>query len=376
MGHFNIPFSKPTISGDELENIQYEIINNKIGESIRNVNEFISNKTNSLATFFCTSCSHALEMSGLILDLKPGDEVIIPDYTFVTSASSFALRGVKLVFCDINLSDMALDFDALKNAITSKTKAVVWVDYAGNPGRAKDVKDFCKKNNLPLIQDAAQSFGSWIGHDIEQVIVGDFVVYSFHSTKNINSGGEGGALCITNPIYVSGAEVIYEKGTNRKAFVRGEVDKYSWRDLGASFAGSWCQAAFLWPQLQKLEMITLERQKIWQLYHKAIRENSRLASEGWVFPLLENCYNGHIFWLLSPNECINTKLRNYLKENLIEVTSHYQSLSQSPAGLRYGRISENVKNSISASENLLRLPLWYGMTTYEINSILKLLNDY
>ncbi len=376
MTQLNIPFSKATISGGEFDNIQYEILNNKMGESIRKVNEFISKNTNSLETFFCTSCSHALEMTGLILGLRPGDEVIIPDYTFVTSASSFALRGVKLVFCDVNIQDMALDIESLKNAITSKTKAVVWVDYAGNPARAKDIKELCVKNNLPLIQDAAQSFGSWIGHDTRRVIVGDFVVYSFHSTKNINSGGEGGALCITNPTYVSGSEVIYEKGTNRKAFVRGEVDKYSWRELGASFAGSWCQAAFLLPQLQKLEMITLERQKIWRSYHKAVRENSRFAAEGWAYPSLDNCYNGHIFWLLSPNAHIKVQLRNYLKDNFIETTSHYQSLSQSPAGIRYGRISDGVKNSISASENLLRLPLWHGMNTHEVNLILKLLIDY
>jgi dTDP-4-amino-4,6-dideoxygalactose transaminase len=376
MNNYLVPFSKATLIGKEISELQrlYESSDNSA--SIKKVNAMIKRFTFGQSVYFCNSCSDALEISALALGLNESHEVIVPDYTFVTSASTFALRNAKICFCDITLNDMCLDLKKAEKLITNKTKALVWVDYAGCANRVKEARKLCDKYGLILIQDAAQSFGNWHNESVSNLIQGDFVTYSFHSTKNITSGGEGGCLILNNNKYQDKVDVIFEKGTNRREFLRGDIDKYTWRDLGSSYAGSYSQAALLIPQLENLEFIINERVEAWSFYHKAFSLNKNIELSGWRLPHSENIANAHIFWLLAPSEKCAINLRKSLLKKGVQSVAHYQSLYNSPAGQRYGKSPLSLENSSYASKCLVRLPLWHGIKGDELNLVVNSVNTY
>jgi len=370
-----IPFTKPTKIGKEIDSLKQAISSDNLNSPIADVCTFLEIQTNTKNTYFCNSCSDALEMSALAMNLSADDEVIIPDYTFVTSASSFALRGAKILLCDVVKDDLCLDLEMAERLISKKTKAILWVDYAGCSARAKKARQLCDKYGLLLVQDAAQSIGNWLFAPHEECFQGDFITYSFHYTKNLHSGGEGGALIVRNKEFVQITDMIFEKGTNRRAFIRNEVDKYTWRTLGSSFAGSFSQAAFLRPQLMDLEKITSARRLLWNKYYDYFN-NSSWINNGWQIPQAKNIANAHIFWILAPSKNLRNKLLDFCSSYEIQLSTHYQSLAKSPAGLKYASFPLGVGISEMATENLVRLPIWHGMTKNDVDYILDMLHKF
>ena len=370
-----IPFTKPTLIGKEIASLDQAMSSSNPGKSVDDVCDYLKHQTGIQGVYFTNSCSDALEMTALAMGLNADDEIIVPDFTFVTSASSFALRGAKIIFCDIASDDLCLDLEMAEKLITKKTKAISWVDYAGCSNRAKKARQLCDKYGLVLVQDSAQSIGSWLFEPNNGCFQGDFITYSFHYTKNLHSGGEGGALLVRNTGFLDIMDMIFEKGTNRKSFIRNEVDKYTWRTLGSSFAGSYSQAALLRPQLIDLEKITSARRLLWDNYFEHL-SNSDLAHNGWQIPLLNNKANAHMFWILAPNNDLRDKLIDFCMSHKIQLTTHYQSLSQSPAGINYGSFPMGVDVSRVVTERLVRLPLWHGMTLNETKCVLDLLCQF
>ncbi len=370
-----IPFNKPTLIGKEIDSIKRAISSQNPDTSITEVCDYLRNESQANEAYFCNSCSDALEITALAIDLKPQDEVIVPDYTFVTSASSFALRGARIVFCDVLKNDLSLDLDMAEKLITKKTKAIVWVDYAGCSDRAKNARQLCDKYNLLLIQDAAQSIGNWLFSSNENCFQGDFITYSFHSTKNLQSGGEGGALLLKNKNFVDISDIIFEKGTNRRSFIRNEVDKYTWHTLGSSYAGSFSQAAFLRPQLFDLEEITSKRRLIWNIYFENLSSSS-FVRNGWSIPEEKNIANAHTFWMTAPSNLERDKLLDFCGNHNVQLTSHYQSLAKSPAGLNFGVFPKGIEVSEMASNCLVRLPIWHGMKLSDARYVLDILNKF
>tara|TARA_B100001250_G_scaffold414037_1_gene450343 strand:- start:7293 stop:8423 length:1131 start_codon:yes stop_codon:yes gene_type:complete len=370
-----IPFTKPTQIGNEIASLNLEMSSDNFNSSVDDVCNFLKQCGKAKAAYFCNSCSDALEITALAMNLNFDDEVIVPDYTFVTSASSFALRGTKIVFCDVSRDDLCLDIEMAEKLITKKTKAIIWVDYAGCAIRAKKARQLCDKYGLLLIQDAAQSIGNWLFTPHNDCFQGDFITYSFHSTKNIHSGGEGGVLLIRNEEFVDITDMIFEKGTNRRSFIRNEVDKYTWCTLGSSFSGSYSQAALLRPQLMDLEKITSARRFLWSNYFEHL-SNFGIAENSWQIPLVDNVANAHMFWMLAPSKDMRDKLIDFCSSHDIQLTSHYQSLAKSPAGITYGSSPMGVEVSEMAMERLVRLPLWHGMTTDDTNCVLDALHQF
>lgn len=372
-GSTNIPFTKPTRLGTELDYISCLVEKNSLFEAKQYVNDFFLNSVpNAIGSFFCTSCTAALELAALSIGIKAGDEVIVPDYTFVTSASAFALRGAQMVYCDVNPRDLCIDTNQVVKSITKKTKAIVWVDYAGNSNRAIEIREICDKYGIVMIQDSAQSVGFSEIARSETNIVGDFITFSFHSTKNVTSGGEGGVLLVCDDRFISKVEIIYDKGTNRREFIRGNVDKYTWRLLGSSYEGADLVAAWLTPQLKDLSVITETRRKIWQEYH---RTANKLIDKGWLLPNYSNMSNAHIYWLIPPTLELRERSSQLFIKNGIEVTGHYQSLYESPFGKSIGSKNFELKTSIKASEMLIRLPLWHGMDKSTVQSVIMVLHN-
>ena len=370
-----IPFNKPTLIGKEIASLDLAMCSDDPDSSVTDVCDFLRQQTGVQATYFCNSCSDALEMTALAMELSANDEIIVPDYTFVTSASSFALRGAKIIFCDVAKDDLCLDLVMAEKLITEKTKAIVWVDYAGCANRAKEARKLCDKHGLLLVQDAAQSIGTWLFSPYNDCFQGDFITYSFHSTKNVHSGGEGGALLIRNEDFVEIVDMIFEKGTNRRSFIRNEVDKYTWRTLGSSFAGSYSQAALLRPQLMNLKEITSARKCIWNKYFEYLN-NSGFVQNGWSIPLADNIANGHMFWMLAPSKDLKDKLLDFCSSEKIQLVSHYQSLAKSPAGIAHGSSPIGVETSEMATDCLVRLPLWHGLTEDKLNDVLDALRRF
>ena len=363
-----IPFTKPTHIGSELESLSKVYAKEDFTQSIDDVNEYLQSSTGYNSSFFCNSCSDALEIAALSMGINDNDEIIVPDYTFVTTASAFALRNSKVIFCDVK-DDLCLDLSIAEQLITSKTKAIVWVDYGGSANRIKEARDLCDKYNLILVQDSAQSAGNWYSNEKSDLYLGDFVTLSFHSTKNITSGGEGGALLVNDTNFKDTVEVIFEKGTNRRSFIRNEIDKYTWQRLGSSYAGSYSQASLLIPQLYDLKRITSERCTIWEHYYKSISKINNFSNCGWQMAKKDNMANGHIFWLLAPSISEKNNLLDHCFSEGIQLTSHYQSLSLSPAGKKYGLSPMSLQKSIKAADCLLRLPIWYGMDTKTVQKV-------
>lgn len=372
-----IPFNIPPAIGTEQEYIAEAIKNHKIcgdGEFTRKCNIWFEESTGSQKVLLTTSCTHALEMTALLCNIQPGDEIIMPSYTFVSTANAFVLRGARIVFVDIRPDTMNINESLIEQAISIRTKAIVVVHYAGVSCEMDTIIDLARKYNLFVIEDAAQGIMSEYNGRILGTI-GDFGCYSFHETKNI-SMGEGGALLISNSDYNESAEIIREKGTNRSKFFRGQIDKYTWVDRGSSYLPSELNAAYLYAQLLGSEQIYSDRMKIWNLYYK----NLMLLKEKGLVDLPEipcNCkHNAHMFYIKVRNIQVRTDLINYMKENEVMAVFHYIPLHSSPAGIKYGCFSGVDRYTTQESERLLRLPMFFGLTLEKSNFITQLIFDF
>lgn len=364
-----IPFNRPFIVGKELEYISSAVANGRLsgdGQYTHRCQEWLESQLNCTKALLTHSCTAALEMSALLCNIQPGDEVIMPSFTFVSTANAFVLRGATPVFVDIRPDTLCLDETALKAALTRKTKAIAPVHYAGNAPDMVALLNFSEAHNLKVVEDAAQallvdhqgkSLGTW----------GHLGAISFHETKNVISG-EGGALIINDPQMVEQAEIIWEKGTNRKKFFRGEVDKYTWVDVGSSFLPSELSAAFLWAQLQAAEQINDTRQKLCDRYRLKLQP---LADEGLIELPWEDSPNGHLFYILTSSPATRTDLINHLKDLGSLAVFHYVPLHLSPAGRRLGRVSGKLPVTEDISQRLLRLPLYYEMTTENVDQVVE-----
>ncbi len=357
-----IPFNKPYLTGNELEYIRAAHANGQLageGPFTRKCQEWLENKTKASKALLTHSCTAALEMSAILLNFQPGDEVILPSYTFVSTANAFALRGGVPVFVDIRADTLNMDEDQIERAITLKTKAIVPVHYAGVGCAMDKISAIAAGRRIPIIEDAAQAVGSsYQGRALGSF--GSLAALSFHETKNIISG-EGGALLVNDPEFKGRSEVIWEKGTNRKQFFRGQVDKYSWVDLGSSYLPGEIMAAFLWSQMENAEAITEKRLHIWGRYHagfEGLEKSGKIRRP--IIPA--DCgHNAHMYYLLLPDLKTRTGLMKFLKESGILSVFHYVPLDSSPMGKKLGRPSGDLKVTRDLSDRLLRLPLWIGM---------------
>ena len=358
-----INFNVPPVVGTEEKYIREAIENQKIcgdGEFTKKCNKWIEEKTGTSKALLTTSCTHATEMAALICNIQPGDEVIMPSYTFVSTADAFALRGAKCVFVDIRPDTMNIDETLIEQAITPKTRAIVPVHYAGVSCEMDTIMDIAKSYNLYVIEDAAQGvMSTYKGKALGAI--GDLGCYSFHETKNY-SMGEGGAILIKDSSKAELAEIIREKGTNRSQFFRGQIDKYTWVEAGSSYLPSELNAAYLWAQLEKADVIFKDRMDSWEYYYESFRD---LSEEGKVeLPYIpDNCtHNAHMFYLKVKNLEERTALISYLKSKSIMAVFHYIPLHSAPAGKKYGCFVGIDKYTTKESERLLRLPLYYGMS--------------
>ena len=357
-----ISFNVPPFTGKEVQYIEEAVRNRKLcgdGPFTKRCNLWLEETTGAAKALLTTSCTHATEMAAMLCDVGPGDEVIMPSYTFVSTADAFVLRGAKVVFVDIHPETMNMDERLVEQAITSRTKAVVPVHYAGVCCEMDEINRIAEAHDLMVVEDAAQAIlCTYKGRPAGTL--GDFGCYSFHETKNL-SMGEGGALLIQKPEYVERAEIIREKGTNRSKFFRGEIDKYTWVDAGSSYLPSELNAAYLWAQLEIAEDIIADRMRSWNYYNIALKD---LADDGRIeLPYIPaTCqHNAHMFYIKTKDLEERTELIRFLKQNGVGAVFHYVPLHSSTAGLRLGRFYGEDRYTTRESERLVRLPLYYGM---------------
>jgi dTDP-4-amino-4,6-dideoxygalactose transaminase len=357
-----IPFNKPYMTGKELGYISQAHANGHLagdGEFTRRCNGWLENHIGCNKALLTHSCTAALEIAAILADLQPGDEVIMPSFTFVSTANAFVLRGAVPVFVDIRPDTLNIDEAMIEDAITDKTKAIVVVHYAGVACEMDAIMEIAGRHDLLVIEDDAQGMGSsYKGRPLGSI--GHIAAVSFHETKNIISG-EGGALLVNSPHLIERAEIIREKGTNRSQFFRGLVDKYTWVDIGSSYLPSELIAAFLWAQMEEANVITRRRLDIWEAYHQSF---ASLEEQGKVRrPIIpKNCmHNAHMYYLLLPDLDQRTTFIESLKMQGIGAVFHYIPLHDSPMGKKYGRTSGELKNTQELSERLVRLPLWLGV---------------
>lgn len=369
-----INFNVPPFTGKEMDYIRQAVDSQKIcgdGEFTKKCNQWIEEKTGTRKALLTTSCTHATELAALLSNIQEGDEVIMPSYTFVSTADAFVLRGATPVFVDIRPDTMNLDENLIEAAITDKTKAIVPVHYAGVACEMDKIMSLAKKHKLLVIEDAAQGIMStYKGKALGAI--GDFGCFSFHETKNY-SMGEGGALLIRDEKYVEDAEIIREKGTNRSKFFRGQIDKYTWVNYGSSYLPSDMNAAYLWAQLEQAEHINQERLARWNQYHEGLLP---LAKQGLIdLPVIpEGCiHNAHMFYIKTRNLEERTAFIDFMRKNDIWPVFHYIPLHSAPAGQKYGRFHGEDEYTTKESERLVRLPLYYGLkeeqTAYIISKV-------
>ena len=363
MIHFNVP----PVVGNELQYMEEAIKNRKIcGDGIftKKCSAWMEEKTGTAKALLTTSCTHAIEMSAILSNIQPGDEVIMPSYTFVSTADAFVLRGAKVIFVDIRPETMNIDERLIEEAVTERTKAIVPVHYAGVSCKMDEICDIAKRHNLFVIEDAAQGVMSFYkGKPLGTL--GDYGCYSFHETNNY-SMGEGGALLIKDPKNIERAEIIREKGTNRSKFFRGQIDKYTWMDAGSSYLPSDLNAAYLWAQFEKAEEILNDRMTSWNLYNQLLKE---LEDQGYIVlpEIPEECtHNAHMFYIKTKDLEERQNLISFLKEKGIGAVFHYIPLHSAPAGKKYGEFFGKDIYTTSESERLLRLPLYYGLKEQEV----------
>ncbi len=373
-----IIFNRPPFTGNEEKYLIQSMKSLKIsgdGEFTRRCHKWFEERLGCKKALLTTSCTHALEMTAILIDIQPGDEVIMPSYTFVSTANAYALRGAKIVFVDIRPDTMNIDETLIEAAITEKTKAIVPVHYAGVACEMDTIMDIAKRHNLFVIEDAAQGMmSSYKGKPLGTI--GHFGTFSFHETKNYTSGGEGGLLIINDEAYISKAEIIREKGTNRSQFFRGMVDKYSWVDIGSSYLMNDLSAAYLWGQLDIADEINDERVGHWKMYHKGL---SGLEKKGFIaLPTVpEACvHNAHMFYIKVDNLKDRTRLIGHLASHGVQAVFHYVPLHSAPAGMKFGTFAGEDIYTTAESEKLIRLPLYYGIKKEEIQSVIDAIVDY
>ena len=366
-----IPFNKPFMTGRELQYIEQAHAQGHLagdGQFTKLCNNWLEEKIGCDRALLTHSCTAALEIIAILLDLRPGDEVIMPSFTFVSTANAIALRGGVPVFVDIRPDTMNIDENLLEQAITPKTKAIMVVHYAGVGCEMDTIMQIAAQYDLFVIEDDAQGLGSrYKGQALGSF--GQLSALSFHETKNIISG-EGGALLINSQDFFERAEVIREKGTNRSKFFRGQIDKYTWVDIGSSYLPSDMLAAFLWAQMDQAESINQRRLDIWQTYHQAFESLERKGKiRRPVIP--DECeHNAHMYYLLLPDMQARTEFINSLKNMNISAVFHYIPLHNSPMGLKVGRIGSEMNHTEDVSDRLVRLPLWLGLENH-INLVIN-----
>lgn len=368
-----ITFNKPPLTGNEQQYVLQAMQCNKIsGDGFfgKKCQAWFEENLGCAKTLLTPSCTAALEMAAILMDMQPGDEVIMPSYTFVSTANAFVLRGAKIVFVDIRPDTMNIDETLIEAAITPKTKAIVPVHYAGVGCEMDTIMDIANRHGLFVVEDAAQ--GMMSTYKVKPLgTIGHLGAFSFHETKNYTSGGEGGLLIINDERFLQRAEVIREKGTNRSQFFRGQVDKYTWVDVGSSYLPSELQAAFLWGQLEKAEEINQNRLATWNTYHDAFKPLQQPYPEGHKglvdLPIIpDHCqHNAHMYYLKLKNLDQRTSFIEHLKANDIMVVFHYIPLHSAPAGQKFGEFSGDDVFTTIESERLVRLPMYYGMSEEE-----------
>lgn len=372
-----ISFNVPPYVGTENQYIAQAVANRKIcgdGAFTKRCSAWLEETTGTSKALLTTSCTHATEMAALLADIQPGDEVIMPSYTFVSTADAFVLRGAVAVFVDIRPDTMNMDETLIESAITSKTKAIVPVHYAGVACEMDTIMNIAKAHNLMVIEDAAQGvMSTYKGKALGTI--GDYGCYSFHETKNY-SMGEGGALLIQDPVNVERAEIIREKGTNRSKFFRGEIDKYTWVAAGSSYLPSELNAAYLYAQLEQAQQIFDDRMRSWNQYYKGLKP---LEEAGYItLPVVpEECrHNAHMFYIKVKDLQERSALIAYLKERGINATFHYIPLHTSPAGKLLGRFCGEDVYTTRESERLIRLPMYYGLQEAEVKQVIQAVQSF
>ena len=373
-----IPFNRPPHTGNEDQYVLAAMHSAKIsgdGDYGQKCQAWFEQQLSCPKTLLTPSCTQALEMAALLLDIQPDDEVIMPSYTFVSTANAFVLRGAKIVFVDIRPDTMNIDETLIEAAITPKTRAIVPVHYAGVGCDMTTITAIAAKHNLSVIEDAAQGvMATFEGKPLGSL--GHMAAYSFHETKNFTSGGEGGLLILNDGRFVQRAEIIREKGTNRSQFFRGMVDKYTWVDVGSSYLPSELQAAYLWGQLERAQAITQNRLAIWNAYFHGLQA---LAQAGHItLPTIPaNCqHNAHMFYIKCKDLAERSALLAHLKQAGILAVFHYVPLHSAPAGQQFGRFHGEDRYTTQESEKLVRLPLWYGMGTEAIAQVIAAVQQF
>lgn len=372
-----ISFNIPPYVGNEMKYMEEAVKAQKIcgdGQFTQKCNQWIEDKTGAAKALLTTSCTHATEMAAMLLNIQPGDEVIMPAYTFVSTADAFVLRGAKVVFVDINPKTMNIDENLIENAITDKTKAIVPVHYAGVSCEMDKIMEIAKKHNLYVVEDAAQGvMSTYKGKALGSI--GDFGCYSFHETKNY-SMGEGGALLIRDDKNIELAEIIREKGTNRSKFYRGQIDKYTWVEAGSSYLPSDMNAAYLWAQLQKAVEINENRLASWKKYYEGL---SDLEEKGKIeLPYVPDyCeHNAHMFYIKAHDIEERSALISYLKENDVTAVFHYIPLHTAPAGKEFGRFCGEDRYTTKESERIMRLPMYYNLEEQDLQKVVDLIHAF
>lgn len=378
MRRVGISFNRPPFVGKETEYIKEAVEKNGMicgdGPFTKKCSQWMKDRFQTKNVLLTTSCTHALEMAAFLADIQPGDEVIMPSYTFVSTADAFVLRGATCVFVDIRPDTMNIDETKIEEAITEKTKAIVPVHYAGVSCAMDEIMAIAKKYNLKVVEDAAQGVNAFYKGKALGTI-GDFGCYSFHETKNY-SMGEGGAILFQDDRYLEPAEILREKGTNRSQYFRGQIDKYTWVGYGSSYLPSDMNAAYLWAQLEEADKINDKRLSIWNFYHEELKE---LEDKG----VLERPYipeyathNAHMYYIKVKDLRVRTKLLAYLKERGILSVFHYVPLHSATAGKKFGRFHGEDVYTTKESERLCRLPMYYSLSLEEAAEVVKALKEF
>ena len=378
MRRVRISFNRPPFVGKETEYIKEAVEKNGMicgdGPFTKKCSQWMKDRFQTKNVLLTTSCTHALEMAAFLADIQPGDEVIMPSYTFVSTADAFVLRGATCVFVDIRPDTMNIDETKIEEAITEKTKAIVPVHYAGVSCAMDEIMAIAKKYNLKVVEDAAQGVNAFYKGKALGTI-GDFGCYSFNETKNY-SMGEGGAILFQDDRYLEPAEILREKGTNRSQYFRGQIDKYTWVGYGSSYLPSDMNAAYLWAQLEEADKINDKRLSIWNFYHEELKE---LEDKG----VLERPYipeyathNAHMYYIKVKDLRVRTKLLAYLKERGILSVFHYVPLHSATAGKKFGRFHGEDVYTTKESERLCRLPMYYSLSLEEAAEVVKALKEF
>jgi dTDP-4-amino-4,6-dideoxygalactose transaminase len=369
----NIPFNKPYLTGKEVHYMYQAVYTGKLsgnGVFTKKCQQFFEDSFGIKKAILTTSCTDALEMAAILCDVKPGDEVIVPSYTFVSSALAFVRQGARIIFADSYGNNPNIDADKVEALITPRTKVIVPVHYAGIACDMDRIMDIANRHNLFVVEDAAQAIDSFYkGRPLGGI--GHFGCFSFHETKNVTAGGEGGLLCVNDERFIRRAEIIWEKGTNRAEFFRGMVNKYGWVDTGSSFLPSEINAAFLWAQLESLNEIQAKRKKLWDQYYAGLKN---LGEKGFIkMPEIPQyaTNNAHMFYIVCRSLEERTKLISYLNEQHIGAVFHYLSLHRSDYYRTHGGILPNLPHSDMFTDCLVRLPMYYELNSDEVQDIIN-----